>query len=120
VAYEAEAGALGGSAAVAACSGCSGGKKIGYLGAGGRLTLPQVDVATSGPHQLTIHAASADPRTLWVSVNGGAGVPVAIQSAGWSTPTVATVTLPLARGINTLAFYNESQYAPDLDRVVVD
>jgi hypothetical protein len=30
------------------------------------------------------------------------------------------VTLPLSRGINTLAFYNDSQYAPDLDRVVVE
>ncbi len=120
VAYEAEAGALSGGATVAACTGCSGGKKVGYLGAGGRLTLPQVDVGSSGPHQLTIHAASADERTLWVSVNGGAGVPVTIRSAGWSTPAVATVTLSLARGINTLAFYNDSQYAPDLDRVVVE
>jgi hypothetical protein len=120
VAYEAESGALGGGAVISACSGCSGGKKVGYLGAGGRITLSQVDVASDGNHRVTLHAASADPRTLYVSVNGGAGVPVAVQSSNWSTPTVVTITLPLTAGINTLAFYNDGGYAPDLDRVVVD
>ncbi len=120
VAYEAESGALAGGAVVSACSGCSGGKKVGWLGGGGRLTMSFVDVASAGNHRVTLHAASADPRTLYVSVNGGAGVAVAVQSSGWSAPTVVTMTLPLAAGSNSLVFYNDGGYAPDLDRIVVD
>jgi hypothetical protein len=121
VAYEAEAATLAGAAAVAGCAGCSGGKKVGFVGGNGgnRVVFPQVDAATSGDHVLTIHAASADPRTVYVSVNGGAGVPVAIQSSGWATPAIATVTVTLGRGNNTIALYNDGQWAPDIDRIVV-
>ena len=54
-----------------------------------------------------------------MSVNGGAGVPVAVQSGSWSTPTTVTVTAQLEAGINTIAFGNDEAYAPDLDRIVV-
>jgi hypothetical protein len=122
VAYEAEAAQLQGAAVVAGCPGCAGGKKVGYLGggAGNRLTFPQVDVATAGNHLVTIHAASADPRTFYVSVNGGAAVPVSLQSGDWSTPTTATLLLGLRAGSNTITFANDGQWAPDLDNIVVD
>jgi hypothetical protein len=121
VAYEAEAAQLTGAAAVADCSACAGGKKVGYLGggAGNRLTFPQVDVATTGNHLITIHAVSGDPRSFYVSVNGGAAVPVSLQSHDWSTPTTATLTLGLSAGNNTISFANDGQWAPDLDNIVV-
>ena len=121
VAFEAEAAAVAGAAVVASCSGCGGGEKVGYLGNGSAntVTFPQVDVAWTGAHTLVVHAASADPRSFSVSVNGGPSVTVPVQSTSWSVPTTATITVPLERGINSIAFGNAEAYAPDLDRIVV-
>ena len=121
VAYEAEAASLGGAARVTACSGCAGGSKVGNIGNGAanRVSFPQVDVASTGNHQLIIHGASADLRRFTVSVNGGAPIVVALQTAGWTAPATATITVPLNRGINRIAIGNDSEYAPDLDRIVV-
>jgi hypothetical protein len=121
VAYEAEAATLSGAATVTSCSGCAGGKKVGWLGGGSanRVTFPLVDVAASGDHVVTVHAASADARTLYVGVNGGAGVPVTLQSSGWTTPTIAAVHVTLSQGANSISIYNDGQWAPDLDRIVV-
>jgi hypothetical protein len=68
---------------------------------------------------LTIHAASADARSFTVSVNGGPGQSVSLQSRDWSTPGSATLTVSLRAGSNTIAFGNDSQWAPDLDNIVV-
>jgi hypothetical protein len=120
VAYEAESATIGGSASVSSCSTCGGGKKVGFIGAGdgNRVTFGQVN-AVAGSHQLVIHAASADPRTFYVSVNGGAAVAVPMQSGSWSTPTTAAINVSLVAGDNTIALFNDSAYAPDLDRIVV-
>jgi hypothetical protein len=121
VAYQAAAGQLSGGAVVAGCSGCSRGQKVGYLGAGaGRLTLASVDAAWSGNHMVTIHAIAADARIIYVSANGGAGVAVPVKSSDWSTPVTVNVSLPLVQGGNSLVFYNDGAWAPDIDRVVVE
>lgn len=121
VAFEAEAATLGGTAVVAACASCGGGKKVGYIGAGSSnaVTFPQVDVGWSGEHTLVVHGVSADPRSFSVSVDGGQPVSLAVQSAGWSTPTSVSTTVTLRAGINSLTFGNAGAYAPDLDRIVV-
>ncbi|HWE27456.1 MAG TPA: hypothetical protein VHB97_05605, partial [Polyangia bacterium] len=120
VTYEAESATIGGSAGVAGCASCGNGKKVGYIGAGdgNRVTFTQVD-ATAGAHTLVIHGVSADPRTFYVSVNGGAGTPVNVQSSSWSTPTTVSIGVSLNGGLNTIAFYNDGAYAPDLDRIVL-
>jgi hypothetical protein len=121
VAFEAEAATLSGAAVVAGCSSCAGGKKVSYLGdgSGNIVTFPQVDVSWTGTHTLVVHGASADPRSFSVRVNGGAAISVPLQSGGWSTPTTVSITVPLAAGINRIAFGNDDAYAPDLDRIVV-
>jgi hypothetical protein len=121
VAYEAESAALAGAAVVAACGGCSGGKKVGYLGngAGNRVTFLQVDAGWSGDHVLTVHGVSADPRTFSVSVNGAAPAAVSIHGQDWSTPATAAITVHLDRETNSVVLTNVGEYAPDLDRIVV-
>jgi alpha-galactosidase len=121
VAYEAEGAALAGAAVVEACSLCAGGKKVGYLGngTGNAVTFPDIDVAESGTHTLVIHGASADPRSFAVSVNGGAPMSVGVQSGSWTTPTTVSVAITLQAGSNTVTLGNPSEYAPDLDRIVV-
>jgi hypothetical protein len=121
VAYEAENATIGGSAGVASCTSCGGGKKVGYVGHGdgNRVTFGQVDGTFAGAHALVIHGVSADPRTFYVSVNGGAATAVSLTSGSWSTPSTATTTITLQQGNNTIALFNDGDYAPDLDRIVV-
>jgi hypothetical protein len=121
VAYEAEAATVSGNAKVTSCSGCAGGKKVGWLGAGAgnRVVFTQVDVAQAGDHTLFVHAASADPRRFDVRVNGGSPVSVAVQSGDWNRPASASVSVHLERGLNSIAIGNDGDWAPDLDRIVV-
>jgi hypothetical protein len=121
--YEAEAtgNTLTGGAVVAACSGCSGGAKVGYLGNGSTLTVNSVNGATGGATAVTLYYATAVPRTASVSVNGGAATTVSFPSTGdWNTVGSATVTLNLAAGGgNSIKVANASDWAPDIDRIVV-
>ncbi|MBD0740334.1 DUF4832 domain-containing protein [Streptomyces sp. CBMA29] len=121
--YEAEASGntLGGSAVVAACSACSGGAKVGYLGNGGTLRINGVNGGTGGSAQVTVHYTSAETRTATFSVNGGAATSVSLPSTGsWDTVGTATLTLNLAAGTgNSVTIANPSGWAPDIDRITV-
>ncbi len=122
--YEAEAAAntIAGGAGVAACSTCSGGEKVGFVGAGGTLTFSGVSVPSTGTYQVTIAYldGSAPGRQADVSVNGGPAQLVQFTPTG-SFSTVGTMTVPLAltAGNNTIEFGNPSAFAPDFDRIIV-
>ena len=63
--------------------------------------------------------AQSGTRTFYIGVNGGPGIALPMTGSSWSTPTSASVVLPLVEGTNTLSFYNDADGAPDLDRIVV-
>ncbi|RSM49127.1 hypothetical protein DMA12_05290 [Amycolatopsis balhimycina DSM 5908] len=119
--YEAEAGTLGGQAAVRSSSGASGGSLVGYVGSGTANYLQFNGVnATAGAHPVTIFYASGEARSLTVSVNGGTAVSVTTPgTGGWDTVGSVQVTLNLTAGTNTLRLGNPSGWAPDIDRIVV-
>ncbi|MEU4520517.1 beta-L-arabinofuranosidase domain-containing protein [Amycolatopsis sp. NPDC024027] len=119
--YEAEAGTLGGQAAVRSSSGASGGALVGYVGGGSANYLQFNGVnSTAGAHPVTIFYASGEARSLTVSVNGGAAVSVATPgTGGWDTVGSVQVTLTLAAGANTIRLGSSSGWAPDIDRIVV-
>ncbi|HEX6354696.1 beta-L-arabinofuranosidase domain-containing protein [Actinophytocola sp.] len=121
--YEAEASGntLGGQAAVRTASGASGGAVVGYVGNGTANYLQFNNVtATAGAHQVAIHYASGENRSLTVSVNGGAATTVNTPSTGgWNTVGSVTTTLTLTAGTNTIRVANPTGWAPDLDRIVV-
>lgn len=120
--YEAEspANTIAGGAVVANCSACSGGEKVGYVGAGGTFTLNGVNVASSGTYQVTIAYLDGAGRQATISVNGGPPQTVSFTPTG-SFDTVGTVTLPLqlTAGNNTIEFANPTAYAPGFDRIIV-
>lgn len=122
--YEAEAAAnaIAGGAGATACSTCSGGQKVGFVGAGGTLTFTGVTVPSAGTYQVAIAYldGSATGRQADVSVNGGPAQLVQFAPTG-SFSTVGTMTVPLAltAGSNTIEFSNPSAYAPDFDRIIV-
>jgi hypothetical protein len=122
--YEAEAAGntLAGGAVVQACSTCSGGAKVGFVGEGGTLTFNSVTVPSAGTYNVTIAYCdgSAAGRQATVSVNGGAAQPLSFTPTG-SFAAVGTMTVPLSlqAGANTIEFANPSAYAPDFDRIIV-
>ena len=120
--YEAEspANTLAGNASVADCSACSGGKKVGNLYLGGRLTFDDIVVPEAGTYQVRIAYVSADARSAAISANGGGATTHKFPSTGdWGTVETVSVPLILKAGSNTITFDSGTGYAPDIDRIDV-
>jgi hypothetical protein len=119
-AYEGEAGSLSGAARLISCSACSGGQKVGYIGNGSAnyVTLT-VNASSAGSRTMTIYYLVSGSRSFYVSVNGGAGAQLSLSGTSWDTPVSTTMTVSLNAGNNTIRFYNDGAYAPDLDRIVI-
>jgi len=120
--YEAEAAGntLTGNAAVADCSGCSGGKKVGGLYQGASLQFNGVTVDAAGSYRVTVYYTSGDPRSANVSANGGEKEYVDFPAtADWDTLGSWDVTLTLQAGANAILIDDNNWYAPDIDRIVV-
>ncbi|SFE43965.1 Carbohydrate binding module (family 6) [Paenibacillus catalpae] len=121
--YEAEAAGntLAGKAEIKACAeatGCSGGQIVGGLWGGSSLTFNEVTVETAGVYTLTVHYISGDPRSVGISVNGGAldhyDLP---KTVDWNTLGAYELELELKAGSNTIRLDDEGSYSPDIDRI---
>ncbi|HEY3712858.1 MAG TPA: NPCBM/NEW2 domain-containing protein [Amycolatopsis sp.] len=123
VAYEAEAAANTRNGAVrqSSCGGCSGGQKIGFIGNGAAnwVRLNGVSAPAAGTYAVTVWAAVSGTRSLFLSVNGGAGIELPFTGTSFDSPVPVTVNVPLVAGANTLRFSNDTAFGPDLDRVVL-
>lgn len=120
--YEAEDGVLSGSAVVTACSACSGGLKVGYLGAAvntNTVTFPDVQVTHAGTYRMEVDYLTQGPRALVFSVNGGASVTLNLGGGSFNLPASTTVPVTLQKGSNTITFGNPGTYAADLDKIVI-
>ncbi|WP_175813730.1 alpha-galactosidase [Burkholderia contaminans] len=123
VAYEAEASVntISGGAKSGACSGCSGGKSVGYIGNGGTLTFNGISVPKSGTYTVQILYANgkATARAAQVSFNGAAPVTVSFPPTGsFATTDSMQVTGSFNTGAqNTLTISNPSGWAPDIDGI---
>jgi alpha-galactosidase len=138
--YEAEAGKISGSAAVASCSGCSGGKKVGSVGNGNGNTLTFSGVRTSQATQdvrfdyldceigYAFGGGYGNVRGASISVNGGAAQSVSFPLTGynWDKDVTKGFLVRLSgfktSGDNTITISGQSSispYAPDFDRIGV-
>ena len=121
--YEAEAAGntFNGSTVANACSGCSGGTKVRFIGnnANNWVTVNGVTTTSAGTHPLTIHGVVSGTRTFFVSVNGGTATQVSMTGTSWATPVTASINVSLNAGSNSIKFFNDGANAPDLDRIVV-
>lgn len=119
VSVEAEAGTLNRGASIQDCASCSGGKHVGDIG---NTTAPNgyfasvVTVASAGTYTMNLSASSGNDRSIFVSVNGGTGTEVVVNSGDWTTPAVYDLVVTLAVGTNTIKFYNDISYAPNIDK----
>ena len=122
--HEAEAATntLAGGARVMACGGCSGGHDVGYVGNGATLQFNQIQVPATGLYTLKVSYANGDSTDRYadVSINGGTTRRMAFPPSGGGTTTaVATITVELNAGANTVRFGNSSGWAPDFDKISV-
>src|SRR5262249_25247808 len=78
-----------------------------------------VTAPSSGTYALTVYAAVSGTRSLFLSVDGAAGIEIPFTGTSFNSPVPVTVQVPLDAGANSLRFYNDAAYGPDLDRVVV-
>jgi hypothetical protein len=100
---------------------CSGGAKIRYIGdgSGNHVTFNNVNVPSAGSYTLKVWGVCNETRTFQVSVNGGSASSINVRGPDWNTPVPVTTTITLRAGNNTIRFFNNTDYAPDLDRITV-
>jgi len=119
--YEAEAATLNGTAVIAKCAACSGGKKVGGLccGANNYVIFPNVVVPRKGTYLMQIDSMTQGPRSLLFRVSGGHFTTLNVGGGSFFLPSSTTVPVELEEGINSIQFGNPTSYAPDLDRIVI-
>jgi uncharacterized protein YjbI with pentapeptide repeats len=100
---------------------CAGGAKIRYIGGSSSnyVTFNKVNVPSTGTYTLTVYAVTKDPRTFYVSINGGSSFTMNMDGPDWTTPVAVTKNVSLTAGNNSIKFYNSSASTPDLDRIKV-
>jgi hypothetical protein len=133
--YEAEAAgnALGGTAVRVDDGAASGGRYVGWVGAGAANTLgfTGVTVPSAGRYRMVVGYANAEvkgdhaynnnivDRGADIKVNGGASKRVYFRNTfGWSNYHTTVVDVDLVAGANTITFGNASSgYAPNIDLI---
>ncbi len=110
-----------GAARTGDCPACSGGVKVRFIGNGPNnyVTFTDVTVDAAGDYRMQVDYTVDGTRSFWVSANGGTGIEVPITGDSWDNPGSTSVTVPLQAGTNTIKFYNDNAYAPDLDRIMI-
>lgn len=124
VLYEAEAAGntLGGGATVYSCDGCSGGKKVGYIGGGGYMVYNGIMAPANGVYLMQLSYVDGDSsRTAILTVDG---TPMEVPLPGtndnnWDVAQTVTIPVPLLAGANTIQVGNPNGYVSDMDAVRV-
>ena len=123
VTYEGEsrANTVHGTTNVGDCPPCSGGSRVRNIGnsASNYVSINGITVAAGGNYTLLIDYVLQGQRSFFVSVNDAAPIELALRGDSWAVPARAAITVPLKAGLNSVRFFNDHAYAPDLDRVVI-
>jgi hypothetical protein len=121
--YEAEARAntFSGVTAPDHCEYCSGGMRVRRIGDGPKdfVVINDVTAAKAGHYDMVIFYVLNGSRSFFISVNNGPGIQVPLAGDSWTRPSKATITITLQAGSNEIKFYNNANYSPDLDRIVI-
>ncbi|MEU1803148.1 CBM35 domain-containing protein [Streptomyces sp. NPDC019937] len=131
-AYEAESGALSGTAKSESGAHASGGAYVGWLGNGASNTATlTVRAPSAGRYLMAVryannerrdngHAYNTDIVSRGADITIGQGKPRRVMFKNtWSWDDYWTLAVPvdLAKGANTVTFANPGAYAPNLDRI---
>lgn len=115
--YEAEDGQLFDGATIQNCGTCSGGRKVGDLGGDNQSYFTyDVNAEDAGTYNLNFTFISGDPRSIFISINNGPATEVQCESANWETTADTELEVTLNSGNNTIRFFNNIGFAPDIDK----
>ena len=127
--YEAEASSnTNNGTKIFSCNLCSGGLRVGWISYSIFLQFNNVNVNHDGNYTLTIYYLNSIPgrqTSAFVSVNGGPNVMVPgiqilnVNCCDNIPPQVTQMTVRLHAGNNTIKISSPTDYAPDIDRIVV-
>jgi len=123
ITYEAEANGntMGGITEPFGCAWCSGGARVRNIGKQpqNRLTLNNVLVTKAGNYEMVVCYVLKGDRSFFIRVNDAPPIELALRGRSWLEVAKTSITVPLKAGNNSIEFYNDLGYAPDLDRVVI-
>ena len=99
----------------------SGGKYVGELGNSSTSSVTlRAFVETPGFYKMDIHSIVSGTRQYAISVNGRSGQQLSVTGTSWTqTAPPVSLTIFLDAGLNTIKFYNNTAYAPSLDRIIL-
>ena len=121
--YEAEAAGntMNGITGPFPCARCSGRTSVRSIGKLRRnyLILNNITAAKTRNYQMMVFYLLKGSRSFFISVNDGPAIELPLTGKYWHEVAKASVTVPLKAGSNSIKFYNDHGYAPDLDRVVI-
>jgi alpha-galactosidase len=121
--YEAENATLSGAAASSAgwCGSCSGLASVGNLGGNPQSTVnfENVIAPVTGIYRMEIDYMTQGQRSFFVSINGNTAKELDLNGYSFGTPTSTVVQVSLKAGANQIEFSNPSNYAPNLDSIVI-
>lgn len=100
---------------------CSGGGKVCWLGHDAENHLEWRDVRSTagGKYTLTIHALTDEPRTLYLSVNGGSPMRLDFPATKQQGTAAVSARVRLRKGSNTVRLFNAEGWCPDIDRMTL-
>lgn len=123
ITFEAKRGLLLNGADVQEAAKASGGAVVGFLGGdkNGTVVFENVSVSRGGRYILAVRYATADPRSLNITVNGEQKVRIHCPaSRGWFDFKVKEAEVTLKAGRNTIALDNDRDWAPNIDNITLN
>ncbi|MBQ1049941.1 hypothetical protein KBX50_15895 [Micromonospora sp. C51] len=102
-------------AGIATCPTCEGGARVRYVG---RLTA-NLTTTAAGSRTVTVTYQLKGDRSLMISINGAVPTVHRLTGTDWSTPRTFRYTADVPAGRISMAFYNDTGPAPDIDKITI-
>ncbi|HTN20241.1 MAG TPA: T9SS type A sorting domain-containing protein [Pelobium sp.] len=116
--FQAESGVISNGANIQDCTICGGNKLVGNLGGNSNGTLTNtITVDKEGDYLFTLYYASADPRSIYLTVNNETARKLdCMPSGGWNTVSTISIIIKLKAGSNIIKFDQPSGWGPNIDK----
>lgn len=92
---------------------------MGWIGYGRYLQFNQIYVSSENTYRLKISYLTGEKRTLKLNVNGVYTIEKILSGTSTSMPTIDYVDILLEQGNNTIKFFNDDGWAPDIDYIEI-
>ena len=102
--------------------GCSGKYKVGWLGSRPENDMQWQNVWSreGGKYKMTIYYCTGQQRKFSVDVNGKFVKTFTVNNGNWDSPSSVDCEIELEPGENVVRLYNNTDWAPDMDRMTLE